>query len=67
MPINPITWKKAIARLIGAPPWYVGLDEGGQSMEGIRRKPYNVLLPDDIEKAHPIVLNILLSFSMVEV
>nr|CCA14066.1 heat shock protein 101 putative [Albugo laibachii Nc14] len=50
----------SVARLIGAPPGYVGHEEGGQLTESIRRKPYNVVLLDEIEKAHPKVLNILL-------
>ncbi len=52
--------KHAVSRLIGAPPGYVGYDEGGQLTEAIRRKPYSVLLLDEIEKAHPDVFNILL-------
>jgi ATP-dependent Clp protease ATP-binding subunit ClpB len=52
--------KHAIARLIGAPPGYVGYDEGGYLTEAVRRKPYCVLLFDEIEKAHPDVFNILL-------
>ena len=52
--------KHAVARLIGAPPGYVGYDEGGQLTEAVRRKPYSVLLLDEIEKAHPDVFNILL-------
>jgi len=52
--------KHAVARLIGAPPGYVGYDEGGQLTEAIRRRPYAVLLFDEIEKAHPDVFNILL-------
>ncbi len=50
----------AVSRLIGAPPGYVGYDEGGQLTESVRRKPYSVLLLDEIEKAHPDVFNILL-------
>lgn len=50
----------SIARLIGAPPGYVGYDEGGQLTEAVRRKPYSVVLFDEIEKAHPDVFNILL-------
>jgi ATP-dependent Clp protease ATP-binding subunit ClpB len=46
--------------LIGAPPGYVGYDEGGQLTEAVRRKPYSVILLDEIEKAHPDVFNILL-------
>ena len=52
--------KHAVARLIGAPPGYVGYDEGGHLTEAVRRKPYCVLLFDEIEKAHPDVFNILL-------
>jgi ATP-dependent Clp protease ATP-binding subunit ClpB len=52
--------KHAVARLIGAPPGYVGYDEGGQLTEAIRRRPYAVVLFDEIEKAHPDVFNILL-------
>src|SRR5437764_5735200 len=52
--------KHAVARLIGAPPGYVGYDEGGQLTEAVRRRPYCVLLFDEIEKAHPDVFNILL-------
>lgn len=50
----------AVARLIGAPPGYIGYDEGGQLTEAVRRKPYTVILFDEIEKAHPQVFNILL-------
>lgn len=52
--------KHTVSRLIGAPPGYVGYDEGGQLTEAIRRKPYSVVLLDEIEKAHPDVFNILL-------
>jgi len=52
--------KHAVSRLIGAPPGYVGYDEGGQLTEAVRRKPYSVLLFDEIEKAHPEVFNVLL-------
>jgi ATP-dependent Clp protease ATP-binding subunit ClpB len=52
--------KHTVSRLIGAPPGYVGYDEGGQLTESIRRKPYSVVLLDEIEKAHPDVFNILL-------
>ena len=52
--------KHSVSRLIGAPPGYVGYDEGGQLTEAIRRKPYSVILFDEIEKAHPDVFNILL-------
>jgi ATP-dependent Clp protease ATP-binding subunit ClpB len=52
--------KHSVARLIGAPPGYVGFEDGGQLTEAVRRKPYSVLLFDEIEKAHPDVFNILL-------
>ena len=52
--------KHTVSRLIGAPPGYIGYDEGGQLTEAVRRKPYQVLLFDEIEKAHPDVFNILL-------
>ena len=52
--------KFAISRLVGAPPGYVGYEEGGQLTEKIRRKPYAVVLLDEIEKAHPDVFNMLL-------
>ncbi len=52
--------KHSVARLIGAPPGYVGYEEGGQLTEAVRRKPYSVLLFDEIEKAHPDVFNVLL-------
>jgi len=52
--------KHAVSRLVGSPPGYVGYDEGGQLTEAVRRKPYSVLLLDEIEKAHPDVFNILL-------
>ena len=52
--------KHSVSRLIGAPPGYVGYDEGGQLTEAVRRKPYSVILFDEIEKAHPDVFNILL-------
>ncbi|HMQ04667.1 MAG TPA: ATP-dependent chaperone ClpB [Pyrinomonadaceae bacterium] len=52
--------KHAVARMIGAPPGYVGYDEGGQLTEAVRRRPYSVVLFDEIEKAHPDVFNILL-------
>ena len=50
----------AVARLIGSPPGYIGHEEGGQLTEAVRRKPYSVVLLDEIEKAHPDVLNTLL-------
>ena len=52
--------KYSVSRLIGAPPGYVGYDEGGQLTEAVRRKPYSVVLFDEIEKAHPDVFNVLL-------
>ena len=52
--------KFSVSRLIGAPPGYVGYDEGGQLTEAVRRKPYAVVLFDEVEKAHPDVLNVLL-------
>jgi ATP-dependent Clp protease ATP-binding subunit ClpB len=52
--------KHAVARMIGAPPGYVGFDEGGQLTEAVRRRPYSVVLFDEIEKAHPDVFNVLL-------
>ena len=51
-----------VSRLIGAPPGYVGYDEGGQLTEKVRRNPYSVILFDEIEKAHSDVFNILLQF-----
>ncbi|DAB38884.1 MAG TPA: ATP-dependent chaperone ClpB [Sulfuricurvum kujiense] len=52
--------KHAVSRLVGAPPGYVGYDEGGQLTEAVRRKPYSVILFDEVEKAHPDVFNVLL-------
>ena len=52
--------KHAVSRLVGSPPGYVGYDEGGQLTESVRRRPYSVVLLDEIEKAHPDVFNILL-------
>ena len=52
--------KNAVARLLGAPPGYVGYEEGGQLTEAVRRKPYSVILLDEIEKAHSEVFNVLL-------
>jgi ATP-dependent Clp protease ATP-binding subunit ClpB len=52
--------KHAVARLVGAPPGYVGYDEGGQLTEAVRRRPYSVILLDEVEKAHPEVFNVLL-------
>jgi len=54
------TERHSVARLIGAPPGYVGYDQGGQLVEGIRKNPYTVLLLDEIEKAHPEVFDVLL-------
>ncbi|MEO0760191.1 MAG: AAA family ATPase, partial [Cyanobacteria bacterium J06648_16] len=52
--------KHSVSRLVGAPPGYVGYDEGGQLTEAIRRRPYSVILFDEIEKAHPDVFNLML-------
>ena len=52
--------KFSVSRLIGAPPGYVGYEEGGQLTEAVRRRPYSVILFDEIEKAHPDVFNVLL-------
>ena len=52
--------KHSVARMIGAPPGYVGYEEGGQLTEQVRRRPYSVVLLDEIEKAHPDVFNVLL-------
>ena len=52
--------KHAVSRLIGAPPGYVGYDQGGQLTEAVRRRPYSVVLLDEVEKAHPDVFNVLL-------
>jgi ATP-dependent Clp protease ATP-binding subunit ClpB len=52
--------KHTVSRLLGAPPGYVGYDEGGQLTDAIRRKPYSVLLFDEMEKAHPDVFNVML-------
>ena len=52
--------KFAVSRLVGAPPGYVGYEEGGQLTEAVRRRPYQVVLLDEIEKAHPDVFNVLL-------
>ena len=57
---NAVMEKHAVSRLVGAPPGYVGYDEGGQLTEAVRRRPYSVILFDEIEKAHPDVFNILL-------
>jgi ATP-dependent Clp protease ATP-binding subunit ClpB len=53
--------KHAVARLLGAPPGYVGYEEGGQLTEAVRRRPYSVVLLDEVEKAHPDVFNVLLA------
>lgn len=58
--------RHAVSRLVGAPPGYVGYEEGGQLTEAVRRRPYSVILLDEIEKAHPDVFNILLRFWMME-
>jgi ATP-dependent Clp protease ATP-binding subunit ClpC len=55
--------KFRVSRLVGAPPGYVGYEEGGQLTEAVRRKPYAVVLLDEIEKAHPDVFNILVTDS----
>ena len=52
--------KHSVSRLVGAPPGYVGYEEGGQLTEAVRRRPYSVVLLDEIEKAHPDVFNVLL-------
>ena len=52
--------KHAVSRLVGAPPGYIGYDEGGQLTEAVRRRPYGVILLDEVEKAHPDVFNVLL-------
>src|SRR5205807_248205 len=52
--------KHTVSRLVGAPPGYVGFEEGGQLTEAVRRRPYSVILLDEIEKAHPEVFNVLL-------
>src|SRR5699024_5036481 len=52
--------KHSVARLIGAPPGYVGYEQGGYLTEAVRRKPYSVILLDEVEKAHPDVFNVLL-------
>lgn len=52
--------RHSVSRLVGAPPGYIGYDEGGQLTEAVRRKPYSVILLDEIEKAHPDVFNVLL-------
>src|SRR5437588_10968387 len=52
--------KHSVARLIGAPPGYVGYEEGGHLTEAVRRRPYSVILLDEVEKAHPDVFNVLL-------
>ena len=57
--------KYSVSRLIGAPPGYVGYDEGGQLTEAVRRKPYSVVLFDEVEKAHPDVFNVLLQIFLM--
>ena len=52
--------KHAVSRLIGSPPGYIGHEDGGQLTEAVRRKPYSVILFDEVEKAHPEVFNLLL-------
>ena len=52
--------KFSVSRLIGAPPGYVGYEEGGQLSERVRRKPYSIVLLDEVEKAHPDVFNMML-------
>ena len=54
----------SVSRLIGAPPGYIGYDEGGQLTEAVRRKPYSVILLDEIEKAHSDTFNVLLQVLM---
>jgi len=58
--------KHSVSKLIGAPPGYVGYEEGGQLTERVRRTPYSVILLDEIEKAHPDVFNILLKSSKTD-
>src|SRR5690348_15678415 len=60
LPICEYMEKFSVSRLVGAPPGYVGYEEGGQLTEKVRRKPYSIILLDEIEKAHPDVFNILL-------
>ena len=55
--------KHSVARLVGAPPGYIGYDQGGQLTEAVRRRPYTVILFDEIEKAHPDVFDVLLQCS----
>jgi ATP-dependent Clp protease ATP-binding subunit ClpB len=55
-----------VSRLVGAPPGYVGYDEGGQLTEAVRRRPYSVVLLDEIEKAHPDVFNTFCKFWTTE-
>ncbi|ETJ35607.1 ATP-dependent Clp protease ATP-binding subunit ClpC, partial [human gut metagenome] len=54
--------KHSVAKLVGAPPGYVGYEEGGQLTDAVRRKPYSVILLDEVEKAHADFFNILLQF-----
>ena len=57
--------KHSVSRLIGAPPGYVGYEEGGQLTESVRRRPYAVILFDEVEKAHADVFNVLLQVGLV--
>lgn len=57
--------KHSVSRLIGAPPGYVGYDEGGQLTEAVRRRPYAVILFDEVEKAHADVFNVLLQVKLI--
>lgn len=59
--------KHSVSKLIGSPPGYVGYDDAGQLTEKVRRKPYSVILLDEIEKAHPEVFNLFLQFLMTDV
>lgn len=59
--------KHSVSRLVGAPPGYVGYEEGGYLTEAVRRRPYSVILLDEVEKAHPDVFNILLQVWMMGV
>ena len=58
--------KFSVSRLVGAPPGYVGYEEGGQLTEKVRRKPYSVVLLDEIEKAHPDIFNLLLKYQCIK-
>ena len=57
--------RHTVSRLVGAPPGYVGYEEGGQLTEAVRRKPYSVILLDEIEKAHPDVFNVCLLYTSI--